>query len=515
MNHESVLAKHHRLVTLFLSLVFAAMYTQAPLYDGNQNSYFLHGLSDGGLGFLWNDWMANTTDPFPVFSILVGVTYRELHPHFFYFYYFALLVIFSYAVLGIGSKTWRVDRSMSSYIFFALSVAAVASPIFSRMTQRLFGVEVNTWLFDGVAGQYLLGSIFQPSTFGVLLFVSVYLFIQNKPFWAVSLLGVTMNIHASYVITAASLTLAYMIIVYGEEQNLKKVSCLALYSSLLAAPVLIYSLVNFGATSVVTLHEAQRILVEYRIPHHAKIEQWIGKDAFFKIGLTVLALWLHRNKSIRFVLLVPFATGVVLTLLQAITHDYFLALLFPWRVSAFLVPLSAVMIIAAAISYVFERIDVKGRHNLNRIASPLFLVSVAALVVGTRSSFNRLNPELDEEYQALINHVSHDKKQDDVYIVPADWEEFRIDTGAPILVDHKTHPYKDSEVLQWRERLQVLDAIYGGEGHRCERIEVAARQYGATKIVIDTDEGELDCKMLVQAYAGNRYRVYAIPDSGS
>ena len=197
-------------------------------------------------------------------------------------------------------------------------------------------------------------------------------------------------------------------------------------------------------------HEAQRILVDYRIPHHAKIEEWIGKDKFFKIGMTVFALWLHRNKSIRFVLLVPFVTGVVLTILQAITQDYFLALLFPWRVSAFLVSLSVVMIIAAAISYVFERIEVKGRHNPNWIAGPLFVLSVAALVVGLSLSFKKLNPELDEEYQALISYVSYDKKQEDVYIVPADWEDFRIDTGAPILIDHKTHAYKDSEVLQWR-----------------------------------------------------------------
>ena len=143
MNHESVLAKHYCVVTLFLSVVFAAMYTQAPLYDSNQNSYFLHGLSDGRLGFLSNDWMATTTDPFPVFSVLVELTYRELHPHFFYFYYFSLLVIFSYTVLGIASKTWRIDRSLSSYILYALSVTAVASPVFSRMTTRLTGVGAS------------------------------------------------------------------------------------------------------------------------------------------------------------------------------------------------------------------------------------------------------------------------------------------------------------------------------------------------------------------------------------
>src|SRR5437867_1808576 len=65
---------------LFWACVFAAVYCQAPLYYSNQNQYFLHGLADAGVGFLGDDWLANTKDPTPVFSLLVAATMRSLTP---------------------------------------------------------------------------------------------------------------------------------------------------------------------------------------------------------------------------------------------------------------------------------------------------------------------------------------------------------------------------------------------------------------------------------------------------
>src|SRR5438128_7216158 len=82
-------ARALRGVILFLvaAALFAAAYTQAPLYYSNQNQYFLHGLADAGEGLLEEDWLAGTKDPTPVFSALVSVTARMLHPWVFHIYY--------------------------------------------------------------------------------------------------------------------------------------------------------------------------------------------------------------------------------------------------------------------------------------------------------------------------------------------------------------------------------------------------------------------------------------------
>src|SRR6516165_2538625 len=76
---------------LFWAIVFGVSYTQPPLYYSNQNQYFLHGLARGGLGFLNEDWLANTADPTPVFSALVAFTYRYLSESLFYVYYLLIL----------------------------------------------------------------------------------------------------------------------------------------------------------------------------------------------------------------------------------------------------------------------------------------------------------------------------------------------------------------------------------------------------------------------------------------
>src|SRR5438067_11219475 len=67
--------------------LFAAAYTQAPLYYSNQNQYVLHGLADAGEGLLAHDWLAKTKDPTPVFSALVALTVRVLPPWAFHVYY--------------------------------------------------------------------------------------------------------------------------------------------------------------------------------------------------------------------------------------------------------------------------------------------------------------------------------------------------------------------------------------------------------------------------------------------
>src|SRR2546430_16036943 len=82
-------ARALRGVILFLvaSPLFAAAYTQAPLYYSNQNQYFLHGLAYAGEGLLAEDWLAKTRDPTPVFSALVALTVRVLPPWAFHVYY--------------------------------------------------------------------------------------------------------------------------------------------------------------------------------------------------------------------------------------------------------------------------------------------------------------------------------------------------------------------------------------------------------------------------------------------
>src|SRR5207245_8743302 len=77
-----------------LAAAFAVAHTQAPLYYSNQNQYFLHGLAEGGWGYLDRDWLANTADPTPVFSTMVAWTYRHVGEWPFQAVYFVMLMLY-------------------------------------------------------------------------------------------------------------------------------------------------------------------------------------------------------------------------------------------------------------------------------------------------------------------------------------------------------------------------------------------------------------------------------------
>src|SRR6516165_8665294 len=83
---------------------FALAYGQAPLYYSNQNQYFLHGLAAAGEGSLHDDRLATTADPTPLFSGLVAITARLLHPWAFHVYYGLMQAVYAVAMLGLFAR---------------------------------------------------------------------------------------------------------------------------------------------------------------------------------------------------------------------------------------------------------------------------------------------------------------------------------------------------------------------------------------------------------------------------
>ena len=52
-------------------LIFALSYSQAALFEDNQNTKFIVGLARAGYRDIASDWLAGITDPFPLFSFLL------------------------------------------------------------------------------------------------------------------------------------------------------------------------------------------------------------------------------------------------------------------------------------------------------------------------------------------------------------------------------------------------------------------------------------------------------------
>src|SRR5438045_835888 len=174
-------AFRHGLIVLLAAIALAAAYGQAPLYYSNQNQYFLHGLAQADIGLLEEDWLASTRDPTPPFTALVAFTAHELHPWWFHLYQGLLVAVYAVALFGLFAVVAGPTTAARRWPVFVALLIAVHSALARWCSYRWLGQDYPWYLQTGVAGQYLLGPMLQPSVFGVLLVVAVWLFASGRP----------------------------------------------------------------------------------------------------------------------------------------------------------------------------------------------------------------------------------------------------------------------------------------------------------------------------------------------
>lgn len=468
-----------RLLDFVFAACFALAYEQLPLYYSNQNTYFLHGLARAGEGLLASDWLANTADPFPVFSRLVEITVRYLDPVAFHVYHAAILMAYAVSLVGAARHVCRQGLSLRSNAalwasFFALHIAW---PWFEPGL-----VDGGGRLVSGFAAQYILGSVFQPSVFGVFLLVSVYCFLLDKPRAAVVALGVAATFHSTYLLSAAILVCTYGWIGIRRGDDVYRTLRTALLALVLVLPTVAYLATTFGSAEPATHAEAQRILVHFRIPHHALITEWLGKSAILQAAVIAVGLLAARDTVVFSVIGWPTLAMVTLTVAQAVTGSETLALLFPWRASTFLVPLASTTILARGIGL--------AQNTLHRLVpSTTVAVGLSILLAGSLAvrgavhlrALSRAEPAgRAVATQFLRDHVAPGM----LLLIPPAEEAMRIATGAPVFVDFKSHPYKDAEVVEWFNRIQLANRVFdSGEGKRCEILAEIESRYGVTHVV--------------------------------
>jgi hypothetical protein len=510
---------------LALSVIFGLAYTQSHLYNDNQNTKFLHGLTQAGRGLLEEDWLANTADPLPVFSSLVSLTNSLFGDNLFYVYYLLLMGIYIYSILGIASVLYAMDSSKTKYLAFFVLVLALHSIRANILSNKILGLDL-TPLHFGVAGQYILGLDFQNSSFGVFLLLSIYAFLKRKHVWSIIWLSLASLFHPAYLFSAFFLTIAYLLIIFKENLDAESLSwgtfakaakepfTLGGLALLLVSPVVWYNQAVSSSTSPELASRALDILVNQRIPHHALPEVWLDTTAFVQIGIIILALFLVRKSRLFLVMLVPFLGGLLFTGIQVLTNSNSLALIAPWRVSVFLVPLSTSLIIAYLLSAVFD----KFKNGITRIQ--ILLIAMCILVIlflvqgGIAVQRARNNKYYKQPTLSMMNHVKQNKSSGQVYLIPTrdnKFDEFRLYTGAPVYINWKSHPYQDLEVVEWYNRNQLAEEFYNSESPTaCSVLQELSSNYQITHVVLDLEQSAPACDGLQETYRDERYAVYAI-----
>jgi hypothetical protein len=488
------------------TVLFAIAYSQSPLYTSNQNQYFLHGLARAGYGYLEHDWLANTLDPTPVFSGLVAITYRIFQTtSIFYIYYAFLMGIYLFSLYGIADKTFQISSSKVSSLLFLSAMILVHAAGLRFAFSRAIGVNWAYILEDGVADQRMLGPVFQPSAFGVLLVLSIYLFLDHKPLLAGLCAALAAIIHPTYLLASGLLTASYMLIAFRENRRIKEPFLIGLSALVPILPLLIYLWGSFGGEpSEITL-QARQILVDYRIPHHALVSLWLDLTAVVKICLVALCIYLVRRERIFWILLLPFLAASLLTIAQVITRSYSLALLFPWRVSIFLVPLCTALLIARLVIRLLRipSLHTSGWQKAIMVSS-ILVVSLCVLVGGIRFVLDNQR-KVQEAERTVESYIYAHKSAQDTYLTPVKMQDFRLFTGAPVYVDFKSIPYKDADVLEWYRRVQLADQFYKTQD--CDILHALSGE-GVSHAIVPTQDLPLNCPLIEETYRDPDFVVY-------
>jgi len=488
---------------LILGIVLGISYVQEPLYTSNQNTKFLQGLAKAGLGYLNQDWLANTLDPLPVFTALVHLTYAYLHPYCFYLYYIILFGIYVYSFIGIAESLFKFNTNVKQIIYLVFIVTIHCLKI------QIFDFKTHIYLHSGVAEQYILGDYFQTSNFGILIILSIHLFLREKIFWSLFALAGAATVHPAYLPSAALITLSYLSILYKKGEPIKQIFLVGWVSFLLVLPVTLYMFFVFQPTSPEVATLAKSLIVS-RIPHHSFPTAWFDHIAFVQILVIVLAIYLVRQTEIFLVLFIPFTVATVATLFQFLINNNTLGFITPWRVSAFLVPLSTALILAVFLANLFDQFpDFLQKYQKSIIFLSLIILSLY-VIVGAEDQIRQLQNRPD--YANLMDFVKSNKQPKDLYLVPhtsGNFIEFRLYTGVPILANYKSHPYKDIEVIEWHNRLMMAQRFYSPDFRetRCQALEEVVKAYQITHVI--TELGDTNpCAGWTMIYDDQRYKVY-------
>jgi len=520
----------HLWLPVVSALAFAFAYTQSPLYYSNQNQYFLHGLADAGYGDLSTDWLANTSDPTPLFSAMVYAVYRTVGPAGFQAIYCAVLMGYFLSLWGIVTALPFAPKTTPGQWFLAASLILIHSAIVRMASVQLFDFDYPWHFQTGVANQYLLGTGLQPSVFGVFLLMALAAAIRGRPLLAAGLCAQACAWHSTYLLPAGLIVFGLMVgsVRHKQYQTALLTGIVALLGVL---PVLIYNLLTFAPTSSEQFVESQNHLAWLRIPHHTDVNRWFDLIAGIQLLGVLAGIVLLRRTPLGLPLAVAAGLAVVLSIIQVVSGDATLALMFPWRLSAVLVPLATMLLL----TYFVHRLESINQPLLFLIAAiVLILISVIGAVY---VSLNRLGYQESQAEAGLLYHVRETHLPNDLYLLPAGFPKpatkkgswastfvpvtqngnpaifelarFRLSTGAATFVDFKSVPYHDVEVLEWHRRVSKAAEWYAVNDWDESGILSLVIEEKVTHVVVPAGR-EIHSKQFAWEYEDSAYRVYRI-----
>ncbi|MGB9773923.1 MAG: DUF6798 domain-containing protein [Bacteroidota bacterium] len=152
------------------------------------------------------------------------------------------------------------------------------------------------------------------------------------------------------------------------------------------------------------------------------------------------------------------------------------------------------------------------RWQQTRAAPLLLYVILGGFItlgyLGLRHTITLLNsPGVGDA--ALTRFVAGTHRDGNLYVIPAGMESFRLAARVPIFVDFKSHPYKDTELVEWFNRVQTAKNFYSSSGDAaCSILRNISDKYKVTHVI--SKSSIANCGMLHELYADADFVIYEV-----
>ena len=110
--------------------------------------------------------------------------------------------------------------------------------------------------------------------------------------------------------------------------------------------------------------------------------------------------------------------------------------------------------------------------------------------------------------QEMMSFVQQNKTGRDVYLVRTKMQDFRLVTGAPIYVDFKAIPYKDTDVLEWYRRQRLAGKFYRTQD--CDLLAEIVLEDRVTHVVLEVNTPAPPCSFLQELHQDDHYKIFVI-----
>lgn len=463
-----------RTIAPVFSVLLAAFSTGfAAPFESNQNQYFLYVVARPN-SELSADWLAQSPDPTPVFTALVLPVYEVSGtPGLVALALVANIIAFA----GVFAVARLFSNRDSIGPFAAVAIAALSvSPLATVLREHL-GVDVNVFL--GVAGQYVIqaSAYIQPSSAGVLLLAALPMWLTGisrdcagpacggRLFTAWSLAVVACAIHPTYLVVSVIGLGAGAVVELLTGGRVARVPryVLASVSIGLVTVALNPHLISMATETSTAAWAKYRFAFE-RIPHHTLITTWEWTDALRFLFIIMVALHLREVARLwlGYWILVGAACAIASGLVVYLMRSASLAILFPWRISAILVPVAASAVTATIVSSLESRVrsvpiagvasDAVKWIGITRWMITVILISTSVLAL--RQFVRQEPPATRDDLTRIVDRA----RPMGVGLIPLSAQYVRLNARAPIYVDWKSPPYSSRNLAEWWHRIDRVRA---------------------------------------------------------